>query len=132
MTMLVFQKNRRCYSVSRRQLLLLLIILSLVAIFDISVRAQENPDGKPLLSWQIQGRAGGSLELDPWEIAKRTQERAQQAITKALGSTRIGPRSSSSSSISDGIQSRSSGALVSNIDETDDNMYEALRQEEEI
>ncbi len=130
--MLVFQKNRRCYSVSRRQLLLLLIILSLVAIFDISVRAQENPDGKPLLSWQIQGRAGGSLELDPWEIAKRTQERAQQAITKALGSTRIGPRSSSSSSISDGIQSRSSGALVSNIDETDDNMYEALRQEEEI
>lgn len=131
--MLVFQKNRRCYSVSRRQLLLLLIILSLVAIFDISVRAQENPDGKPLLSWQIQGRAGGSLELDPWEIAKRTQERAQQAISKALGSTRIGPRSSTSNSISDGIQSRSSGALVSNnIDETDDNMYEALRQEEEI
>jgi hypothetical protein len=128
--MLVFQKNHRCYSVFRRQLLLLTIILSLVMIFDISVRAQENPDGKPLLSWQIQGRAGGSVEIDPWEIAKRTQERAQQAILKALGSTRIGPRSSSS--ISDGIQSRSSGILVSNIDETDDNMYEALRQEEEI
>jgi hypothetical protein len=126
-------KNRRYDSVFARQLSVLMILL-VVAIFDVSVWAQENVDSKPLLSWQIQSRAGGSIELDPWEIAKRTQERAQQAIVKASASTRIGPRNtcSSGSTYCGAIQSRSSVLMNANMDETDDTLYDALRQEEGI
>jgi hypothetical protein len=129
-----FNSNHRHYSVFPSRLLFLLILV-LVSLFDTSVCAQENVDSKPLLPWQIQSRAGGSLELNPWEIAKRTQERAQQAIIKALASTRIGPRNSCSSGSSTHdatIQSRSSGVINSNTDETDDTLYDALRQEEGI
>ncbi len=128
-----FNKNRRYASALPRQLPVLVILL-FVAIYDVSVWAQENVDSKPLLSWQIQSRAGGSIELDPWEIATRTKERAQQAIIKASASTRIGPRNtcSSGSTYCGTIQSRSSVLMNSNMEETDDTLYDALRQEEGI
>jgi len=80
-----------------------------------------------LPEWQVKARAGAPITIDPWEIANRIQQQAQQAILKSTTSTRIGSRSSST--ITDAIiQSRS--GVVASAALTDDTMYDAMRQDE--